>query len=182
MQNDGEIVFSLIRRSRKSVYIQYKVNSDWNNITLTKDRTESEGQAAFEYLSRVVPGIYLKRGLLTLHAALVEHEGYAFAVCAPSGTGKTTHVRLWRDFRNALILNGDHTVLGCKGQDWIAYGIPWSGTSGEQINRNAPLKALIILERSVENSVEELEGIQAFARIFQHVHYPVWDRKMPLIY
>ncbi|MGN0644691.1 MAG: hypothetical protein ACI4JH_07025, partial [Gemmiger sp.] len=104
--------------------------------------------------------------------------GQAFAVCAPSGTGKTTHARLWRDSKNALILNGDRAVVGKSGAGWTAYGTPWSGTSGEQINRHAPLKALVVLERAPQNSVERLQGLSAFGSVLPHLLYPAWDKPL----
>lgn len=162
----------------KRIYLRFCVDSTWNKITLLRDETNSQGCAAFEYLGKILPGVYLKHHLLTLHSALVEYNGRSLAICAPSGTGKTTHVRLWRDCKNALILNGDRAVIGKTEQGWTAYGTPWSGTSGEQINRHAPLHALVILERSEENSVEKLEGLQAFVGMMPHVLYPAWDREL----
>lgn len=176
--NDENILFSLVRRSKNSVYLRYIVNADWDSITLIEDHTDNDGAVAFEYLAQIMPGVFLKHNLLTFHSALVEYQGQAFAVCAPSGTGKTTHARLWRDSKNALILNGDRAVMGKSGAGWTAYGTPWSGTSGEQINRHAPLKALVVLERAPQNSVERLQGLSAFGSVLPHLLYPAWDKPL----
>lgn len=178
LSSDRQLLFSLMRRSKNRIYLQYLVNKNWDTIGIVTDQTDSQGQVAFEYLAQIMPGVCLKHNLLTFHSALVEYKDQAFVICAPSGTGKTTHARLWRDYKNALILNGDRAVIGKEGEQWIAYGTPWSGTSGEQINRHAPLKALVILERSEDNSVEKLEGFQAFAGILPHLIYPAWDKMM----
>lgn len=60
----------------------------------------------------------------------------------------------------------------------MAYGSPWSGTSGEQINRKAPLKALVILERANNNEVVQLNSMEIFQNIFPHLVYPSWDREL----
>lgn len=123
----------------------------------------------------MVPFVQLNQGALSFHGALVEYAGQAFAVCAPSGVGKTTHARLWRDCKNALILNGDRSVFRKEADGWTAWGTPWSGTSGEQINRSAPLKALVLLERGSENRVRRLPPQAAFRVLFPHLLYPAWD-------
>lgn len=120
----------------------------------------------------------MHNGRLTFHAALVEYRGSAFAVCAASGTGKTTHARLWRDCAGALILNGDRAVCAPTETGWAAFGTPWSGTSGEQIARRAPLRALVVLERAEENTVRRLEPSEAFAALLPHLLYPLWDRAL----
>lgn len=173
-----DTIWSYIRSKNKMAYLQFEVSSDWRKIVLLRDSTNTAGQVAFEYLSQIMPGVFLKHNLLTFHSALVEYQGQAFAVCAPSGTGKTTHARLWRDSKNALILNGDRAVVGKSGAGWTAYGTPWSGTSGEQINRHAPLKALVVLERAPQNSVERLQGLSAFGSVLPHLLYPAWDKPL----
>lgn len=177
--NDTKGLFwDFIRIAEDKVYLRFSVNKDWDSINLLGDLTHTRGYTAFENLAQMMPGVLLKHDLLTFHAALLEYEEQAFAVCAPSGTGKTTHARLWRDHKNALILNGDRAVIGREGKVWTAYGTPWSGTSGEQINRRASLKALVVLKRSEENFVVKLSGIQAFGAVFPHLQFPVWNRKL----
>lgn len=174
----GETWWDFVRSKRDELLLRYLVNAEWNKIILQQDNTKTQGTVAFEYLAQIMPGICLKQGILTLHCALVEYNGMSIAICAPSGTGKTTHARLWRDHKNALILNGDRALCRREEGCWIAYGSPWSGTSGEQINRHAPLKALVILERAEKNSAIRLENTELFAGVFPHLLYPSWDKKM----
>lgn len=175
---NGETDWIYLRKKNENVYLQYRVSPQWDQISLVKDSTNTAGALAFIYLGLIIPSCVLKHNLLTFHSALVEYQGQAFAVCAPSGTGKTTHARLWRDSKNALILNGDRAVMGKSGAGWTAYGTPWSGTSGEQINRHAPLKALVVLERAPQNSVERLQGLSAFGSVLPHLLYPAWDKPL----
>lgn len=174
----GETQWDFVRVRGEEVLLRYRVNKAWDSVTLMLDNTKTQGIVAFEYLAQMMPGLCLRQSILTLHCALVEYDGMAFAVCAPSGTGKTTHARLWRDYKNALILNGDRALCRRTKKGWIAYGSPWSGTSGEQINREAPLKALVVLERADNNSVFCLKNMEAFTGVFPHMLYPSWDREM----
>ena len=171
-------MFTGSNEENKKTFLSYIVNAQWDKIQLLEDHTETQGQAAFEYLAQMMPGVLAKWQMLTIHSALIEYQGAAFAVCAPSGVGKTTHARLWRDAKNALILNGDRTVCEKVGGQWIAYGTPWSGTSGDQINRQAPLKAVVILNRSEENKVQKLSKMDAFRKIFPQLVYPSWNQEL----
>lgn len=171
----GEKVWQCIRRQGRQIYLQYIVSQDWSEITLAVDATQTAGQVAFEYLGQIMPGVLLKHYVLSFHGVLMEFNGQGIIISAASGTGKTTHARLWRDCKNALIINGDRAT--CKKVDgvWTGYGLPWSGTSGEQINRSVPMKALVVLERAEENSAEVIYGLEAFGALFPHVLYPSWD-------
>ncbi len=195
---DDRLLYQLIRASSEECILAFCVNADWSHIDILEDKTESGGSAAFEYLSKIMPGIFLNHHILTFHSALVEHNGHAYALCADSGVGKTTRARLWRDHKNALILNGDRTVCKRYSEGWTAYGTPWSGSSGEQINRSAPLRALVILQRAAEkgheddrttvsentvftdgvNSVRRLTPAEAFPRLLPHMLYPAWDEEL----
>lgn len=177
-QDDGSTLWLYQRNYTDEVCLAFNVSSNWDKITLLEDSTNSNGDMAFVWLTNMVPGVLLKHKTLSLHAALVEHDGFAFAICAPSGTGKTTHARLWRDYKHALILNGDRAVFNHTDSVWTAYGTPWSGTSGEQINRDAPLKAVVVLERSETNEVQRLVGLEAFGKLLPHLLCPTWDKEL----
>ena len=175
-KNEG-INWSFRRKSTGKEKVRYCVNKDWNRIELVKNEKQ-DGFAAFEYLAQITPGIALKEKMLTIHSALMEYNGEAIAISAASGVGKTTHARLWREHRNALILNGDRMVCKRTQSGWTAYGTPWSGTSGEQINRSAPLKAFVVLQRGEENSVRRLTPMEAFPHILGQLLCPMWDRQL----
>jgi hypothetical protein len=85
--------------------------------------------------------------------------------------GKTTHARLWRDHKNALILNGDRAACFHQQGQWFGFGTPWCGTSGEYLNRCVPLQAVVILQRGAENRVSAAEGMS----LLSHGVYPTWD-------
>ena len=60
---------------------------------------------------------------VVFHSCVVEYEGRAFAFTARSGTGKSTHARLWMRYlgdQGAKILNGDKPFL------YVPVGSPWS--------------------------------------------------------
>jgi len=178
--SDGGTIWRFARRLTDEPCVSYHISEDYRQISLLTDHSESAGMLPFEYLGQMMPALQLKQGALTFHGALLEYAGSAFAVCASSGTGKTTHARLWRDHKNALILNGDRAVIRKKQNEWTAWGTPWSGTSGEQINRCAPLKALVLLERGSDNKAVRLSSRDAVRAVMTHLLYPGWDMELTL--
>lgn len=108
------------------------------------------------------------------HAAVISYGGEAFAFSAPSGTGKTTHIRLWQKvFGDAVsVLNGDKPIIRIKDGVPIAYGTPWCGKEGMQENAAAPLSALIFIKRAPENSISPLSDSEYLSRVFYQVYVP----------
>lgn len=107
------------------------------------------------------------------HASVIERNGEAFAFSAASGTGKTTHCRLWLErFPDARIINGDKPLIRITDENVYVYGTPWCGKESYNINTRAPLKAICFLERGKENSIKEISKTEAVKRIFPQLLVP----------
>lgn len=115
-----------------------------------------------------------KHGAILLHAAVVEVDGGAYAFSAPSGTGKSTHIRLWHKcFGSRIgIINGDKPFLRVKDGVLTAYGSPFCGKEGWNKNTCAPLKALCFLSRAETNSIGCLAGEELLPRVFAQMLKP----------
>ena len=92
-----------------------------------------------------------------MHGSAVAVGEEAFLFTAASGTGKTTHTRLWLEqIPGAYVVNGDKPLLRMKDGFCEICGTPWSGK--ENMNRNVivPLRAICLLHRGAENRIEEI--------------------------
>lgn len=172
---DETLLWQQLALPEEALQLQYLLSPDAKTITATWDQTETAGVAGFEALTFLIFYAFLHREVLTLHGALIEEGGRGFLLCADSGIGKTTHARLWRDCKNALILNGDRATCCREKGRWMGFGTPWCGTSGEYLNRRVPLQAIVLLERGEENRVTPVEPAQLLQYILPHVVYPNWD-------
>lgn len=92
--------------------------------------------------------------------------------------GISTHTRMWRDYKSALIINGDRCLCRKKDDVWYAYGMPWSGSSGEYINRRVPISCIVNLNRGKENTVRKLSVFDGTLRLMQRVFAPAWPGEM----
>lgn len=115
-----------------------------------------------------------ERGAVLLHAATVCVNGKAYAFCAPSGTGKSTHIRLWRKVYGdkVTVINGDKPLVRQKGEDIYAYGTPWCGKEGWHANTSAPLAAVCFIERAKENAIRPLSPAEATEKLFGQMLKP----------
>lgn len=105
----------------------------------------------------------LSKGGLLLHSSTVVKDNVGYAFLGVSGTGKSTHSRLWLNhITGAELLNDDNPVVRIKkdGTVWI-YGSPWSGKTDCYKNKSVPLKAMVRLEQAPENNISTLSGKKA---------------------
>lgn len=106
---------------------------------------------------------------LWLHSAVMEMDGEGYAVTAPSGYGKTTHARLWlKAFPGkARIINGDNPIVRKEGEGFVAYGTPFCGKEGYQVNIGVPLKGFCYLKHGETNSIRRMDSTVAFAQLLR---------------
>ena len=109
-----------------------------------------------------------------LHCASLKYNGKAYLFTAPSGTGKTTHIRLWMKHLGdrVEVINGDKPVLRKKGDNVIVYGTPWQGKENYGSNINAPLGGIFLLHRASENSVKKATVKESLPFLFSQTLRP----------
>lgn len=108
----------------------------------------------------------------------VDNVGYLFT--AKSGTGKSTHTRLWREFfkNKATMVNDDKPLIKISNNDIIVYGTPWNGKHHLGNNISVPLKAICILERDNTNHIEIINSKNAYPILLQQIYRPKEPSKM----
>ena len=111
------------------------------------------------------------------HCAYIEHNGEAILFTAPSGTGKSTQAELWRELRNARIINGDRAAVRWDGRRLMAEGIPFCGSSPYCENRSLPIRAIVYLGQAPRTSIRPMAGYAAFSRIWEGVGVHHWERE-----
>lgn len=117
---------------------------------------------------------------LLMHGAAIQYCGSSYVFCAPSGTGKTTHISLWKRYigDSVTIINGDKPILYIPKekngiQNVIAYGTPWAGKEGWQSNTSAPLNAICFLKRGDRNSISEVCFDKSINLLAKQIYYPM---------
>ena len=123
---------------------------------------------------RKLAQLLVQDDILLMHGAVVAVDGQAYLFTAKSGTGKTTHTRLWmQQFGDrAVMVNGDKPLLHVTNTGATVYGTPWDGKEHLSRNMACPLKAVCILTRSKTNYIERISPKEALMMLCQQSYRP----------
>jgi hypothetical protein len=152
-----------------------KLDSDYE-----QSHSETKCDNAFlEYIAihrKIAEWLPLHRAFV-LHSACFDVDGIGVAFAAHSGTGKTTHMRLWQQLLGdkMTIVNGDKPIVRFFDEEPetpYAYGTPWNGKERLGCNMRTPLKHICFIERSVANFVEPMKKEDVINLIFNQVYMP----------
>ena len=129
-----------------------------------------ETLAVYRKIAEALPA----RGSVLVHGSCVAVDGMAYLFCAPSGTGKSTHARLWRELlgERATMVNDDKPLVHVADVGVLVYGTPWNGKHRLSANIAVPLKALCLLARGAENRITRISAAEAYPALMKQVYRP----------
>lgn len=109
---------------------------------------------------------------LLFHGSVIAVDGEGYLFTAKSGTGKSTHTRLWREYfgERAVMVNDDKPLLHITDSGVTAYGTPWDGKHRLSTNIAVPLKGICILTRDAKNHIEPVEPHAVYPLIVQQTN------------
>ena len=108
----------------------------------------------------------LRRDTLAIHSSCIVYQNKAVLFLGESGTGKSTHTRLWREhIGGAVLLNDDSPMIRVEeGKVW-AYGSAWSGKTPCYKQERYELVACVRLSQAPYNRIQNLSVLQAYGAI-----------------
>ena len=120
------------------------------------------------------------RGTLLTHSSSVIYEGRAYLFLGKSGTGKSTHSRMWLSaVEGTELMNDDHPVVKVHDDGRvIAYGSPWSGKTPCYKNMSAPLGGVIRISRAGYNKARRLSPIESYASLMTSCSGMTWEKAL----
>lgn len=109
------------------------------------------------------------------HGSVIAVDGVGYLFTAKSGTGKSTHTKLWRKLfgNRAIMVNDDKPLIKCTDCGIMVYGTPYNGKHRLGNNIAVPLKAVCILERSEKNAIRRIDKSEAYPMLLQQVYRPM---------
>lgn len=103
---------------------------------------------------------------LAIHSSCVVYEGKAVLFLGESGTGKSTHTRLWREsIPGSFLLNDDSPIIKEEAGKIVVYGSPWSGKTPCYRSESFELKACVRLSQAPYNSISRLSVLRSYAAL-----------------
>ena len=118
-------------------------------------------------------------GTALFHSAVVEHDGYGYMFLGKSGTGKSSHARLWlENIANTTLLIDDNPVVRVLPEGIRVYGSPWSGKTPCYKDESYPLGGIVLLEQAPFNKIRALRGIESYAAILTSISGKRWEKSI----
>lgn len=107
--------------------------------------------------------IAVPNGAIPIHTSTIVCEDHAVLFLGESGTGKSTHTRLWREnIAGAHLLNDDSPIIRSTA---VAYGSPWSGKTPCYRNLHYPIVAIVRLSQAPHNRMRRLTALEALGAL-----------------
>ena len=119
-------------------------------------------------------------GTVLFHAAVVSLDGRGYMFLGKSGTGKSTHARLWlQNIPGTELMNDDNPAVRIKADGTaVVYGTPWSGKTPCYRNICAPIGGIVLLSQAPYNKIVRLNGIGAYAAVVPSISGKRWDSRI----
>ena len=165
----------------------YEIAADAESIAAERERSAKEdlyeGHAVREYsdgyletlsVYRKMAERFLDSGLLLFHGSALAVDGKAYLFTAKSGTGKSTHARLWREYlgERVVMVNDDKPLLKPGKNGTTVYGTPWDGKHKLSTDIGVPVKAICLLSRGKENRIERITPGEAYPVLLGQTYRP----------
>ena len=109
------------------------------------------------FFRKICEYILEKKDGIIFHSSAIAVDGEAYLFTAPSGTGKSTHARLWREMLGdkAVMINDDKPIIRYIDGKFYVYGTPWMGKHRLGSNTRAEIKAICRISQGKENVIEK---------------------------
>lgn len=189
-ESDGYYLYSSEEGVLKKVLCLLDIDRQWGNAAITYlDYQAIPAMVNFkhgiEMNAHLMIGLLFQNYLLhfdgvVIHASSLDWNGKGILFSAPSGTGKSTHVKLWQEYYGSeiTILNDDTPAVRFLNGKPFVFGTPWSGSSNIHSNSNAPLSAVVLLQQASDNSIQQISTPEAISKLLPRVFLPYYDEDM----
>ncbi len=150
-------------------------------VVLTEEEILREGGADSRYpadyleslaIYRKICESLLEDGIVLFHCSALAMDGTAYLFTAPSGTGKSTHARLWRERfgERVTMINDDKPLLKISDSGITVYGTPYGGKDNLHMNTSAPVGGVAILRQAKENAIRPMSAEEAYPMLLNQTY------------
>lgn len=166
---DGQCDFS-VNCNLEDIEYERKMSALEENNNGLKKRDWSNAYLETLAVYRKIAEKMIDYDTLLFHGSALAVNDEAFLFVAESGTGKSTHAKLWRDYLGdkVVMINDDKPLIKIYEQKAIVFGTPWDGKHHLSNNISVPLKSICIVERSTDNNICEITTENAFDYIIKY--------------
>ena len=180
---EAKLIYGYTERLCKNYEYDGEQPCDFS-VVMTNEDVAKEKALAPEFVEPYLESLALFRKLcdyclehangIIFHSSAIMVDGNAYLFTAPSGTGKSTHTRLWRELLGdrAVMVNDDKPIIRYIDGKFYVYGTPWNGKHHLDTNCRAEIKAICKIEQAKENSISKASTAEMLLTIFNQTIRP----------
>ena len=144
-----------------------QISDDFSSAVLQEDTESDNGRFGVDNAMMLTFAFRTSTlHTLEMHSSVVVKDGLGFMFLGKSGTGKSTHSRMWlENLEGVRLLNDDNPIIRIENGLATVYGSPWSGKTPCYRNESAPIGAIVLIRRCKENRVTRMDIPEAYATI-----------------
>jgi len=177
----GDCYLTSITTATEARVFFMKSSKDFSSSVVYMPLDEQQAGNVLSWLIMVAFGqVCLKYQAILIHASVVEYGGKGIAFLGKSGTGKSTHSRLWLEhIEGATLLNDDNPAVRIEADGWTyIYGTPWSGKTPCYKNRKVKLNGFVRLKQAPFNQFSVKHGMEALVCVLPSCTAIRWNKPL----
>lgn len=178
-REDGFVTTIVNEQGDELWYLHSERNFKHSTLYVPCSSTEEQG-AVITWMAMMIFGqASLLHNTIMIHASVVNHDGKGVAFLGKSGTGKSTHSRLWlQHIPDSVLLNDDNPAVSITAEGVAIYGTPWSGKTPCYKNEKLPLQGFVRLEQAPANEFEWQTGLKGFIAVLPSCTSIRWNKQL----
>lgn len=164
---DGGYLYSVLRKNEHSTAINFYIESATGSVKTDIKIADSIDLSILRFGLWVMFGVVLaKNRAIAIHSSTIVSGGYGVLFLGESGTGKSTHTRLWREnITDAKLLNDDSPIVRMVDGRAVVFGSPWSGKTPCYKNESYPIGGFCRLEQAPYNKIHRLNTVMSICAL-----------------
>lgn len=175
----GEYIFSLNEADGVAgAYLT--ADSSFSHCVVSLRRMESREYDLRVALMLAYSMAVADKDTLLIHSSVAVNGGMGYMFLGKSGTGKSTHTRLWREnVPGTGLLNDDNPVIRFENGRVMVYGTPWSGKTPCYRQHSAPVGGIVLLRQAPFNSIRIPDSAaERMSYVFPSVTNMRWEKRV----
>ncbi|WP_343562980.1 hypothetical protein [Sphingobacterium sp.] len=179
-EKEDTFITTIVNERGNGTWYQYSNRNFERSTIYVPESSADEQSAVITWMSMMIFGqASLLHDTIMIHASVVNHQGNGVAFLGKSGTGKSTHSRLWlANIPNTVLLNDDNPAVRITAEGIFIYGTPWSGKTACYKNERLPLKAFVRLQQAPANTFTWQPGLKGFIAVLPSCTAIRWNKEL----
>lgn len=172
-----------IANNKKEVFSTLLMNKDFNDAKLYFPQENISSWFKDYSINNSLMIMYAMssacKGNMLFHSSTIKLGDYGYMFLGKSGTGKSTHSKLWlKNIKDTILLNDDNPVVKVNNGEAIVYGSPWSGKTPCYKNEQVKVGGIVKLSQAPYNKIIKLSTLPAYAALLPTISCMKWEKSL----